>query len=172
MLPAFLSRTGASSVPKAASLAQSLTGLAVIVAYACGGWPPMSDLFFWLGTTGGLGILILLALTSAAVIGFFAAGDGAGAREPGWARLIAPALSAASLTAIVVLAVAHYATLLGVAPGSPAAWLLPASFAAAAAAGLGWAAFLRFRRPDIYATIGLGPAAVTGQLAPVPGDYS
>ena len=142
MLPGFLSRTGANSVPKAASLAQSLTGLAVIVAYACGGWPPMSDLFFWLGTTGGLGILILLALTSAAVIGFFAAGDGAGARETGLGTADSPGPVRRQPAAIVVLAVAHYATLLGVAPGSPAAWLLPASFAAAAAAGLGWAAFL------------------------------
>ena len=170
VLPAFLSRTGASSVPRAASLAQSLTGLIVIVSYAAGGWQPMTDLFFWLGTTGGFGILILLALTSVAVIRFFAAGTGdggtgAGARETAWARIAAPALSAVSLVVVVVLAVLHYATLLGVAPGSPASWLLPASFAAAAATGLGWAVFLRFRRPDIYATIGLGPAAVTGKLA-------
>jgi amino acid transporter len=172
VLPAFLSRTGSRGVPTAASLAQSVSGLAVIVAYAAGGWPPMSDLFFWLGTTGGLGILILLALTSLAVIRFFSAGDGARARESGWARLIAPALSAVTLTAIVILAVAHYATLLGVAPGSPAAWLLPASFAAAAAAGLAWAAFLRLRRPDTYASLGLGAAAVTSQLTPPPGGYS
>jgi amino acid transporter len=172
VLPAFLSRTGASSVPRSASLAQSLTGLAVIVAYALGGWQPMTDLFFWGGTTGGLGILILLALTSAAAIGFFSVGAGARARESGWARLIAPGLSAVSLTVIVVLAVAHYATLLGVAPGSPAAWLLPASFAATALVGLAWAAVIRYRRPDIYATIGLGAAAATRQLAPASGDHS
>jgi amino acid transporter len=172
VLPAFLSRTGASSVPVAASLAQSLTGLAVILVFAAGGWPPMSDLFFAFGTTGGLGILILLALTSVAVIFFFADGEGARARESGWARLIAPALSAVILAAIVVLAVAHYATLLGVSPGSPAAWMLPAAFAVAAAVGLAWAAFLRSRRPDIYASLGLGAAAVTGQRAPAPRDYS
>ena len=81
--------------------------------------------------------------------------------------MTAPALSAISLAVIVVLVVMHYATLLGVAPGSPAAWLLPASFAAAAATRLCWAVFLRSRRPDIYATIGLGAAAITGQLDPV-----
>lgn len=172
VLPAFLSRTGANSVPKAASLAQSLTGLAVIIAYAAGGWQPMTDLFFWLGTTGGFGILILLALTSAAVIRFFRTGTGTGTGETRWARVTAPALAAASLTAIAVLAVMHYAALLGVTPGSPAAWVLPASFAAAAATGLCWAAYLRSRRPDIYATIGLGPAAITGQLAPAPGARS
>jgi amino acid transporter len=171
VLPAFLSQTGANSVPKAASLAQSLTGLAVIVLYALGGWAPMTDLFFWLGTTGGFGILILLALTSVAVIRFFDAGPGARSGESVWARMAAPAVSAISLGVIVVLAVLHYATLLGVPPGSPAATLLPASFAVVAVIGLGWAAVLRSRRPDIYATIGLGPAAITGQLVPAPGAY-
>ena len=110
VLPAFLSRTGANSIPKAASLAQSLTGLAVIVIYALGGWAPMADLFFWLGTTGGFGILILLAMTSVAVIRFFGTGPGAGTGETPWARMTAPALSAVSLAVIVVMAVMHYAT--------------------------------------------------------------
>ena len=38
VLPAAFGRTGANSIPKAASLIQSLTGLAVIVVYAVGGW--------------------------------------------------------------------------------------------------------------------------------------
>ena len=38
-----------------------------------------------------------------------------------------------------MLAVPHYATLLGVRPGSPATWALPASYAAAAVIGLAWA---------------------------------
>ena len=84
VLPDFLSRTGANSVPKGASLAQSLTGLAVIVIYAAGGWAPMTDLFFWLGTTGGFGILVLLALTSAAVIRFFGQGPGDTTGETVW----------------------------------------------------------------------------------------
>ena len=50
----------------------SAVGLAVILAYAAGGWNPQTDLFFWLGTTGGYGILLLLALTSIAVVRFFA----------------------------------------------------------------------------------------------------
>ena len=47
VLPAAFGRTGANSIPKAASLIQSLTGLAVIVVYAADGWQPMTDLFFW-----------------------------------------------------------------------------------------------------------------------------
>ncbi len=163
VLPAALGRTGGNNIPKTASLAQSATGLAVIVAYAAGGWDPMTHLFFWLGTTGGFGIIILLTLTSVAVIAFFARDPhGENARQ----RLIAPALAAALLAGILVLALAHYATLLGVPPGDPAAWALPASYAIVAAIGLGWGLVLKIWHPQTYAAIGLGAHAVTGQLTP------
>jgi amino acid transporter len=166
VLPAALGRTGSNNIPKAASLTQSATALAVIIVYAVAGWQPMTQLFFWLGTTGGFGILILLAVTAIAIVVFFAA-DPRG--ESAWPRLIAPLIAAILLTGIVVLAATHYDTLLGVAPGSPAAWALPASYAAIALAGLGWGLVLRARRPRTYAAIGLGAHAVTGQLTPVSG---
>jgi len=166
VLPAALGRTGANNIPKTASLVQSATGLVVICAYAIAGWQPMSQLFFWLGTTGGFGILVLLALTAVAVIVFF----GRDARgESAWCRLVAPALAATLLGLIVVLAVLNYATLLGVGPADPAAWAFPASYAAVAAVGLGWGLLLRARRPQVYAAIGLGAHAVTGHLVPAAG---
>jgi hypothetical protein len=64
------------------------------------------------------------------------------------------------------LAIQHYAILLGVPPGAPAAWALPASYAVVAAAGLGWGLALKIRRPRVYAAIGLGAHAVTGQRTP------
>jgi amino acid transporter len=163
VLPAALGRTGGSNIPTAASLAQSATGLAVIGAYALTGASPMQDLFFDLGTTGGLGVIVLLAATSVAVIAFFAR-DPRG--ENPWHRLTAPAMAAIVLVGIAVMAVQHYAALLGVAPGDPAAWALPTSYAAVAVTGLGWALILKTRRPAIYATIGLGPHAITRQPAP------
>jgi len=162
-LPAALGRTGGNNIPKAASLAQSATGLAVIVACALAHGDPMTGLFFGLGTTGGFGILILLAATAVAVIAFFAR-DARG--ESAWARLIAPALAAVLLGGIVVLAVLHYGTLLGAGPGDPAAWALPGSYAAVTVIGLAWGLVLRARRPQVYAAIGLGAHAVTGQTAP------
>ncbi len=165
VLPAALGRTGTNNIPKAASAAQSACGLAVIAGYALTHQPPMTRLFFWLGTTGGLGIMILLTATSAAVIVFFAR-DARG--ENAWRRLIAPALAAVLLTGIVVLAVQHYALLLGVPAGSPAAWVLPAGYAAVAIIGVGWGLVLKARRPQVYAAIGLGAHAVTA--APVPGS--
>jgi len=161
VLPAAFGRTGKNNIPKAASLTQSASGLAVIVFFAVTGQDPMARLFFWLGTTGGFGILLLLAFTSAAVVAFFAR-DHHG--ENAWQRLIAPALAAAMLTAIVVLAVQNYATLLGVPSDDPAAWALPASYAVVAVAGAGWGLLLKARDPELYVGVGLGARAVTVRL--------
>src|ERR1700733_809923 len=166
LFPASLGRTGGNNIPKAASLAQSATGLAVIIGYALTNQNPMTRLFFWLGTSGGLGIMILLAATSVAVVVYFAR-DARG--ENAWRRLIAPSLAAVLLGGIVVLAVQHYALLLGVPAGSPAAWVLPGGYAAVAIIGLGWGMILKLRRPRVYAAIGLGAHAVPAQPAPAAG---
>jgi hypothetical protein len=78
------------------------------------------------------------------------------ARGAAWHRLVAPGIAAVLLAGIVVLAVAHYATLLGVKAGDPAAWAFPASYAVIAVIGLAWGLVLRFRHPQVYATIGFG----------------
>jgi amino acid transporter len=162
VLPGGLGRTGSNNIPRAASLAQSATALVVIVIFAVFKLPPVSGLFFGGGTTGGLGVLLLLALTSVAVIAFFWR-DARG--ETAWSRLIAPLVAAVVLTGLAVLAVLHYGTLLGVQTGA-APWALPAAYAVLAAAGLGWGLILKTRRPHVYAAIGLGPHAVTRRPAP------
>jgi amino acid transporter len=166
VLPAAMGRTNPrSGSPLVASVAQSVLGFAVIVLYAAAGWDPFVKLFFWVGTTGGFGVLLLLAATSAAVIGFFAR-DAQG--EDIWRRLIAPAVAFAALVAIAWKAVDDYATLLGVAPGSTESWLLPTVYAIAAVIGICWALVLRRNRPEVYAVIGLGANAVTGHTTPAP----
>ncbi len=163
VLPAALSRTSRTSIPRAASLTQSASALAVIALFAAARWPAMTGLFFGGGAEGGLGVMILLAITSAAVIRYFhfhLYHD-----ESVWARTAAPALSALLLAGAVVLAILHYGTLLGTAPGNPAAWLLPSAYALAAVGGLCWGEFLRARRPAVYRQIGLGPQAGTAPSA-------
>ena len=122
----------------------------------------MENLFFWLGTTGGFGIILLLTLTAAAVLVFFAR-DPRG--ENAWPRLIGPALAALALAVIAILAVRNYSTLLGVPPSDAASWALPVSYAFVAVIGLGWGLILRTRHPDLYAAVGLGARAVTTRLA-------
>jgi amino acid transporter len=164
VLPVTLGRTGANGVPKVASAVQSAIGLVAIVIYAIGGWNPMTDLFFWLGTTGGFGILVLLALTSAAVIVYFARNPSG---ENIWRRLIAPAISAVVLVIMVYLVASNFSTLLGYSSPSVAGKILPSLFAVTALIGVGWALYLRADRPDTYAVIGLGPEAATGLSASV-----
>jgi amino acid transporter len=151
VLPRVLASTSRTGAPAAASLTQSVIGLAVIAVYAVMGWDPLTKLFFWLGTTGGFGILLLIALTSIAVIAFFIkqATD-----ESLWHRLIAPLLAAVALLGMVWLVLHNYATLLGVPPGSAAARWLPATFAIVGVGGVLWGLWLR-RRDDVsYQAIG------------------
>ena len=79
VLPAVFGQTSPrTGAPRVASLAQSVLGLVVIVLYAVAGWDPLVQLFFWGGTAGGFGVLLLIATTSVAVIAFFARTGGAG----------------------------------------------------------------------------------------------
>jgi amino acid transporter len=154
VLPSPLGRTGRrSGAPIVASLTQSFIGLAVIVIYAVAGWDPLIKLFFWLGTTGGFGVLIMLAVTSMAIIGYFG-------RDPQdetiWPRAIAPAIAAILLTTMVVLAVINYSTLLGTPSGALANKVLPSIYLAAAVIGFLWAAVLRTGRRHVYDAIGMG----------------
>jgi amino acid transporter len=148
-----------SGAPVVASIIQSLIGLAVIVIYAVLDLDPLVQLFFYAGTTGGFGVLVLIAITAFAVIGFFA-------REPSgenaWRRMIAPVLAAVALVIVVILAIANYDTLIGVAPNDPLRWILPGLYIVAGALGLWWARFLRTSRPEAYEMIGRGANAATG----------
>ncbi|MBT8226477.1 MAG: APC family permease [Dactylosporangium sp.] len=167
VLPRALARTSPrSGAPVAASLAQSATGLAVILVYAMTGWDPTTRLFFWLGTTGALGVLVLMTGASLAVVGYFAR-DRRG--ESPWATRIAPSLAGLALTACVVLVVDNYAGLLGVAPTSPARWALPASYLVVAGLAWAWSLSGARRRPHALRRIGRGanaaePAPLLGGL--------
>lgn len=147
-----LPRTGA---PLWGSLTQTAIGLVVILTYAAAGLDPLVNLFFWLGTVGGFGVLCLLAATSAAVIGYFRRHGG----ESAWRSVFAPALAFLALAAAVILSVTNFATLLGVPPNSPARWLFPVAYVVIAVGALLWASVLRTRRPETYRRIGLGVGA-------------
>ncbi|MGA4731487.1 APC family permease [Micromonospora taraxaci] len=164
VLPAVFGQTSArTGAPRAASVAQSVLGLVVILLYAINGWDPVIQLFFWVGTTGGFGVLLLIATTSVAVIAYFARSDSG---ENLWRRVVAPGLATIALFVIIWLAVSNFANLLGVAPDSTLRWALPAAYPVAALLGIGWALLLRGSRPDTYARIGLGAASSAAAVTP------
>ncbi|BCJ68699.1 APC family permease [Polymorphospora rubra] len=159
LLPAALGRTGRlTGAPVHGSLLQSGLALTVLGIFAGAGLDPIRHLFFTGGVTGGLGVLVLMAATSVAVIGYFAR-DGRG--EPVWRRVTAPTVAAAVLVTVLVVTVAGFGALLDLPGDSPLRWLLPAGYAVAATAGAGWALILRATRPRVYAAIGLGPDSAT-----------
>ncbi|MBB5868569.1 amino acid transporter [Allocatelliglobosispora scoriae] len=156
VLPRALARTSvATGAPAAASRAQSAVGLAVIAVYAAAGWDPLYRLFFWLGTLGGIGILLLTAATSVSVTVYFARRRRT-RMDPAWSTAVAPATAAVLLTGAVALCLTHIPELLGIDPGSPWAIVWPCTYPALAAAGIVWALVLRRSDPATYRRIGLG----------------
>ncbi|MDH6471992.1 MULTISPECIES: APC family permease [unclassified Micromonospora] len=162
VLPGVLGRTSRrTGAPKAGSILQSILAVVVLIAYATAGADPIVHLFFWVTVTGGLGVLILMTVTSAAVIGFFARiahGEG------WWPAFAAPLLATLTLTGFLAATLREFDILLGVSAHSPLRWLFPATYAIAALAGTAWALVLGAVRPQVYDAIGLGADSATAPL--------
>lgn len=125
VLPEILGRTSPrTGSPKLGSIIQSGAGFVVIALYAVAGWDPVVQLFFWGGTAGGLGVLLLIATTSIAIIVYFLRHHSG---ETLWRRFVAPIFAATALVTVVVLALSNFSTLLGVEPTSPLRWEYRAS---------------------------------------------
>jgi amino acid transporter len=162
VLPAAVGRTHLrTGAPVVGSLLQSGLALALVVGYAIAGADPQVHLFGWLTSVGGLGVLILMTATCAAVIRFFAH-DRHG--ENAWRRIWAPLTAGIILTATALVTITQFGALLGVDPGSQLGWAFPAAYGAAAIVGLVWAVFLRVRRPMVWAVIGLGANSLTASI--------
>jgi len=152
VLPAALSRVSTrSGGPIAGSLAQSALALVVVAVFAVSGADPVLQMFTWLSGTSAVGVILLMAGTSAAVVGFFRARPGGGSV---WQRAIAPTLATIALVALVALLIGNFDALLGTDPTSPLRWILPGLVLLAAVAGAIWATRLKATRPDVYAAIG------------------
>lgn len=161
VLPSALAAVGRrTGAPKGGSLFQTVVAFTVITGFAVAGYDPIVHLFFWLTTFGGLGVLVLMVLTSVAVLAFFTVTrEGRDTGEGFWVSFAAPILSFFALVYILGQTLVSYHNLLGVPEGHAAAWMFPAGMAAVFGFGLLWAAWLKFARPDSYAKIGLGANA-------------
>ena len=157
VLPSALSRVGGggarAGAPIGGSLLQSGIALIVVLAFALTGADPFATLFTWLATIASLGVMLLMLVTSAAVIGFFRRGGGA--QENAWQRFIAPALGGVGLVVILVTTVAKLGDVTGTGPGSTITLVLPGIVAITVGIGAIWGLMLR-ARPDVYRRIGTG----------------
>jgi amino acid transporter len=152
VLPTVLSRVGTrSGGPVAGSLTQSALAVVVVGLFALLGADPVLQLFTWLSGMAAVGIVLLMAGTSAAVVGYFRTRPGGGTL---WQRAIAPTLATIALVALVALLIGNFDALLGTDPTSPLRWVLPTLVLLAAGVGAICATQLKALRPDIYAAIG------------------
>jgi amino acid transporter len=154
VLPRIFGRTvPGTGAPKNGSLAQSALGLIVIILYAVNGWDPLVQLFFYGGSEGAIGVMLLIMLTSIAVIGFFARNPHG---ENAWHRIGAPVIGSTLLLIVCYLALTNITTLFGVKPDSNFRWIVPLTYVVVMIAGVIWALVLRAGRPRVYEGIGYG----------------
>ena len=155
-----VSTGGRGGVPVGGSLVQSATALLVIAGFVWSGADPIKVMFTWLSTVGALCILGLLVAASVAAHAYYRAGGGG--HEGVFMRVVAPIIGALTGGLVVLFMASNLRNLLGLSPGSPLVWLLPAIVAAVAVTGWTWGGILRTRRPGVYARLGRGtPAPVT-----------
>ncbi|WP_137825864.1 MULTISPECIES: APC family permease [unclassified Brevibacterium] len=160
VLPSFLARTSRrSGAPVAGSLTQSALALIVILVFAAAGAGstdplfPVVTLFTWLTNMGAFGLVLLMALTALAVIGFLRTQRG---EYSTWVRLIAPGIAAIGLFVLFFAIVANFDVLIGTTEPTVLSWLLPLLVLVPGLIGTLWAYWLRGSRPELYAGIGSG----------------
>jgi amino acid transporter len=137
--------------PIAGSIAQSVIAIVVLVFFIIADRDPVIDLFTWLSGVSAVGVVLLMAATSASVVGYFRVRRG---DESAWQGRVAPAVATILLTALLVTLVANFNYLLTPDTPSYLRWVLPGLIAVAALAGILWGAALKSSRPDVYEGIG------------------
>ncbi|MGW1074602.1 APC family permease [Streptomyces sp. NPDC002537] len=175
LLPAAMGRTTkGSGAPAHGSLLQSAVSvLAVLLCALTDDKPdgdptaPIGRLFTWTGNVGALGVIVLMAAASAAVIAFFVRRGAARAQAP---RLIASGVAGLALLVIAGFAVRDFDVLLGSDPGSALRWILPGIIGAAVVVGLVFGLVLKYARPRVHAGIGLGNEAFQLEKAAAAAD--
>jgi amino acid transporter len=110
MAPDVLSRTHVRHAsPHVGSLAQTGTAFVVVAVFAVAGSDPVLQLFTWMSGLATVSILLLMVLTSVAVLAFFAHSR---VDRRTWHTRVAPALGTLGLLGIVGLVLANFTTLI------------------------------------------------------------
>ncbi|MFF5717477.1 APC family permease [Streptomyces buecherae] len=161
LLPSVFGRTGKfSGAPTYGSALQTSFSVAVVASFTLGdetgfGDPtvPVLRLFTWCGNVGALGVMVLMATASVAVVAFFVR---RGAARPQLARIACSGLAAGALIVIICYAVKDFDVLLEAEPDSALRWVLPGVVGATIVIGIGYGWLLRIARPAVHAEIGRG----------------
>lgn len=102
---------GSHQSPAFSSIVQTITAALCIAFFTAIGWDPVMQMFTWLAGISTIAIVVLMALTSIAVVVHFV-----NRRTPGastWATRIAPLLATLGLLAVATVIVAYFPALVG-----------------------------------------------------------
>ncbi len=142
--------------PHVSSLVQTVTAVLLIAVFAALNLDPVLQVFTWFAGVATLAIAILMAVTSVAVIVYFA--KTRKDRRP-WNTIIAPALGLLGLIASAALIVAYFPIMVGDVDGTGApafgavSWFLLALIALFPALGFVQAWWIKKSRPAAYAKL-------------------
>jgi len=142
--------------PHVSSLVQTVTAGVLLAAFALLGLDPLLQVFTWLSGVATVAIVVLMAVTSIAVIVYFTRNRQD--RRP-WNTMIAPALGFVGLAVSAMVIVAYFPVMVGDvdAAGAPTfgavTWALLALVVVVPAFGYAQAAWIRRRRPAAYAKL-------------------
>ncbi len=134
-----------SSPYRASAITALATGVLLLI-FALPGLDPVVEIYTWLSGAATLGLIVLMALTSLAVLVFFARRGRLGFSA--WRTRIAPALALLGLLTALVLVLMNFEFLIG------SAWLAAVFVCVLVLAIVGgavWALTLRARTPEVFA---------------------
>lgn len=150
ILPARIGTTHAQhQSPHVGSILQTVIAVVVVGLFVVQGLDPVLNLFVWLSQLGTLGILGLMALTSFAVIGFFAK-DAMG--ENVVSTKVFPSITGLVMGYLFIIIFRDFGALTGA--GGILSWGLPALVLVFGAIGFGLAAILAARDPARFKALG------------------
>jgi amino acid transporter len=135
--------------PHLGSLAQTVSALLVVGAFALFGMDPVLELFSWMSGVATLGLIALMTLTCVAVLAFF---HRTRADVRVWNTKVAPALGLVGLLFALGLLIGNFTTLIAGSTGL--ALTFEATLATVFALGVVLALRWRTRRPETYARLG------------------
>ncbi|WP_223694994.1 APC family permease [Leifsonia poae] len=145
VLPRALAKTRANGAPQVAGIVQAVFAAVVAGLFALSGLDPISSLVPSMIGFGTLCILVLQALAAISIIVHFRR-----ANDPRWwSTFVAPGIGFVGLLSIVILAIFNFNIVAG--SDALAVNLLPLLLVVALVGGVGYGAYLRKRKPAVYA---------------------
>ncbi|WP_456695678.1 APC family permease [Aeromicrobium sp. P5_D10] len=148
VLPAFLAETHRTHrAPSRSSVVVTVGSVLILGALTIAGLEPVLEIYTWLSGAATLGLMVLMLLTSAAVVAFHQRGSG---DDPAWNSVVAPILSFLGLAFVVYMMLDNLDLLVG---GRTAANWVCIGLLLAFAVGAVIAAVAKTTSPGTYARI-------------------